>query len=122
MFRVVGLTKSLFQNANIGFTAIANGAVSRSLSSGGKTWGETMPDFKPSEVATEKDFEENKLERDRFSSAMTSHKEESPEEFDQRFIDEFNRPDLDGWYVRRGKTRINLKADLVSFIKILFFF
>lgn len=37
------------------------------------------------------------------SARQYSHEhEESPEQFDQRFVDYFNKPNIDGWEVRHG--------------------
>jgi len=41
-----------------------------------------------------------------FSKRFSHGKEESPEEFDQRFVDYFNRPDIDGWEVRKAMTEL----------------
>jgi len=94
MFRVVEkLTRNLLQNSNIGLAAV------NSLSFSSHGGEQHMPEFKANEVATADDM---KLGRDHYSSVMTSHKDETDEEFDQRFINEFTRPDVDGWYVRRA--------------------
>ncbi|OUC49366.1 cytochrome c oxidase subunit Va [Trichinella nativa] len=38
-----------------------------------------------------------------FWRKFSSHTaEETPEQFDKRFIDFFNQPDIDGWLVRKG--------------------
>lgn len=34
-----------------------------------------------------------------------SHKVETAEEFDQRFIDFFNQKDIDGWLIRKGELK-----------------
>jgi len=99
MFRVVGLTKCLFQNVNVGGAAAVINP--RLFSSGSHS--ESMPEFKRNEIATKEDMERVP---DRFSHAMRSHKEETAEEFDQRFIDEFNREDVDSWYIRRAMTAL----------------
>ena len=50
---------------------------------------------------------------------LSTHGDESPEEFDQRFIDYFNRPNIDGWEVRKGTFRAGNEE--FHFIKFLLF-
>lgn len=45
-------------------------------------------------------------------------KEETDEEFDQRFINYFSRPDIDGWEIRKGINDMHL-FDLVPEPKIM---
>jgi len=51
-------------------------------------------------------------------SSHMPHEPESPEQFDQRFVDFFNRTDLDGWMVRSGLAELH-KHDVVPEPKIV---
>jgi len=38
---------------------------------------------------------------------MSSKKQETDEEFDQRYVNYFSRPDIDGWEIRKGMTDLH---------------
>uniref|UniRef100_A0A224Y0F8 Cytochrome c oxidase subunit 5A, mitochondrial n=1 Tax=Panstrongylus lignarius TaxID=156445 RepID=A0A224Y0F8_9HEMI len=52
------------------------------------------------------------------SRPMSSHSTETDEEFDQRYVNYFNRPDIDGWDIRKAMNDL-CGMDLVPEPKII---